>query len=433
MKNTKRRTSRRAFLQQTGGLLAGAGMGVSAPMFIPRHVLGAGSEPAPSDRVLIGCIGVGNKGRENMGKNLKDTIAVCEVDATRMVEAKDRAEKANSKPCAAYDDYRRLLDNKDIDAVIVVVPDHWHCLITTDACSAGKDVYCEKPLSLTIAEGQAMVKAARDHKRIVQTGSQQRSDARFRLACELVRSGRLGKINTVKIGIPKVNFPEPAVPDCDPPKELAYDFWLGPAPLKPYNPKHVHYNFRFFWDYSGGQMTNFGAHDLDIAQWGLGMDDSGPVSIAAEARFQKDHWYEVPEWCKVTYEYANGVKVICEQLQPGGATFEGEKGSIHVDRQKIISDPPELVKQPLLESDVHLYTSDNHFGNWLKCIKTRELPIADVAIGHRSATVCHLGNIAIRTGRKIVWDPAKEQIVGDIDAAEMLRRPYRSPWKMPTA
>ncbi len=246
-----------------------------------------------------------------------------------------------------------------------------------------------------------------------------------------MRSGRLGKISEVHIGIPKVNFPGPAVPNSDPPKELAYDFWLGPAPLKPYNQKHVHYNFRFFWDYAGGQMTNFGAHDLDIAQWGLGMDESGPVAIEAKARFQPDGWYEVPEWCEVTYEYANGIKVICVQGQQGGATFAGEKGKIHVDRSRIESDPAEIVQEPLTASDVHLYESNDHWGNWKQCIKSRKLPICDVAIGHRSATVCHLGNIAIRTGRRIQWDPGKEKIVGDEEAAAMISRPYRGPWKLP--
>jgi predicted dehydrogenase len=432
MKSTSGRGNRRQFLKQTGGILAGAGLGTTAAYFVPRSVLGAGNEPAPSDRILVGCIGCGNKGKQNLAANLKDTIAVCDVDASRLAEFKDRVEKANEKPCAAYDDYRRLLDNKDIDAVVATVPDHWHALITTDACAAGKDVYCEKPLTLTIAEGTAMVKAARQNKRIVQTGSQQRSDKRFRLACELVRSGRLGKIHTVRVGIPKVNFPGAAVPNSDPPKELAYDFWLGPAPQKPYNAKHVHYNFRFFWDYAGGQMTNFGAHDLDITQWALGMDESGPVAIEAKARFQENGWYDVPEWCEVTYEYANGVKVICGQGLPGGATFEGEKGKIHVDRSRIESDPPEIVQEPLTASDVHLYVSDNHWGNWKQCIKSRELPICDVAIGHRSATVCHLGNITIRTGKRIVWDPAKEQIVGDDEAAAMISRPYRAPWKLRT-
>jgi len=299
------------------------------------------------------------------------------------------------------------------------------------AMQAGKDVYCEKPLSLTIDEGRTMVDAARKHERVVQTGSQQRSDDRFRLACELVRSGRLGTIKTVLVGIPKVNFEGPAVPDSEPPEVLDYDRWLGPAPKKPYNVKHVHYNFRFFWDYSGGQMTNFGAHHLDIAQWALGMDQSGPVATEGTATFHPEHWYEVSQTCRVTHTYANGVTVVVGQGQkdiPGGVTFIGFEGSLFVDRGKIKTTPKDLAAAPLSASDVHLEVSKNHHQNFLDCVKSRKRPIADVEIGHRSATVCHLGNIAIRLGRKIQWDPKLERIIGDDQAAAMLSRPYRAPY-----
>lgn len=427
------RISRRKFLREAAHTVAGLGAGASLPLIVPRSVLGGGKEPGPSDRILIGCIGVGNQGRGNLSRHLKDVIAVCEVDSQRLGEAKQRVEKSNQKSCAAYEDYRRLLDNKDVDAVVITTPDHWHALMTVDACDAGKDVYCEKPLTLTIAEGQAMVRMARRTGRIVQTGSQQRSDAKFRLACELVRSGRIGKLHTVRAGISGVNFRGEPATDQDPPPELNYDLWLGPAPQRPYNPGHVHYNFRFFWDYSGGQMTNWGAHNLDIAQWGMGTDESGPVSITGKARFNKAGIYEVPEWSEVVYEYANGVKVICGMDEPGGTTFEGDKGTIHVDRKRLVSNPPEIIKEALSAEDVHLYVSNDHHKNWLECIKSRKLPICDVAIGHRSASVCHLGNIAIRTGRKITWDPAKEQIVGDAEAAEMVSKPYRSPWQLKEA
>jgi predicted dehydrogenase len=418
-------STRREFLRQAGGIASGVGLGLSLPAVL------LGADQPPSERVRIGCIGVGNQGRGNLGVHLKNTVAVCEVDKQRLQEAKARVEKATGKPCAAFGDYRQLLDRKDVDAVVVTTPDHWHALITVHACQAGKDVYCEKPLTLNVAEGRAMANAARKYNRIVQTGSQQRSDARFRLACELVRNGRIGKVHTVRVGIPGVNFKGPAVPDTDPPPELDYDFWLGPAPRKPYNPKHVHYNFRFFWDYSGGQMTNWGAHHLDIAQWGLGTDDSGPVSAEGKARFNKDGWYEVPEWFEVVYKYANGVTVVCGQGIKGGTTFEGDKGIIHVDRGRLESKPADIVKQALTDGDVRLYVSKNHHANWLECIKSRKLPICDVEIGHRSATVCHLGNIAVRAGRKITWDPAKEEIVGDAEAAKMLSRPYRAPWSLP--
>jgi predicted dehydrogenase len=413
-------SSRRDFLRH--------GAGLSLALSLSPHLLG---EDKPSNRIRIGCIGVGGQGNANLGAQLKNVVAVCDVDKDHLQKAKDRVEKANGGTCAAYSDYRKLLDSKDVDAVVVSTPDHWHALISIDACAAGKDVYCEKPLTLTVAEGRAMVHAARKHKRIVQCGSQQRSDAKFRKGCELVRSGYIGKVHTVRVGIPGVNFKGPAVADSDPPAVLDYDFWLGPAPKRPYNEKRVHYLFRFFWDYSGGQMTNWGAHHLDIAQWGLGMDDSGPVTIEGKARYQKDKWYEVPEWFEATYTYANGVKLICGQSQKGGTTFEGDKGTIHVNRGVLESTPADIVKTALGEKDVHLYESKSHHGNWLECIRSRKLPICDVEIGHRSATVCHLGNISIRTGRKFTWDPVKETIVDDKDAAAMLSRPYRAPWKLP--
>ena len=340
---------------------------------------------------------------------------------------------AVGKPCATFSDYRKLLDRKDIDAVVVTTPDHWHAPITIHAVQAGKDVYCEKPLSLTVVEGRKMVEAARKYEKIVQTGSQQRSDPkeRFRLACELVRSGKVGKLKEVLVGIPAVNFKGPPVPDSDPPAVLDYDFWLGPAPKKPYNEKHVHYNFRFFWDYSGGQTTNFGAHHLDIAQWALDMDNSGPIAIDGKAQYHAENWYEVPQTMRITLTYANGVNVILGQGQkdiPQGCTFVGSDGEIFVDRGKITSKPEEIVHEKLGSSDVHLYVSKNHHQNFLDCVKSRKRPICDVEIGHRSATVCHLANIVARLGRKVRWDPSTEQIVGDEQAAAMLARPHRSPY-----
>lgn len=414
----KRQVTRRGFLQ------GAAAVGFAAPYIVPSSVFGA------NERIVTGHIGVGNQGRGNLNRFIRNAGAVCEVDQTRLADAVKQVEKAGGK-CTAHSDYRELLDRKDIDAVVITTPDHWHALPTIDACEAGKDVYCEKPLSLTIAEGRKMVDAARKNKRIVQTGSQQRSAGNFRLACELVRSGRIGKLHTVLVGIPGVNFKGPAIPDSQPPAELDYDFWLGPAPLRPYNEKHVHYNFRFFWDYSGGQMTNFGAHHLDIAQWGMGTDDTGPISVEGTAEFHPQGWYEVPSACRVTYRYANGVELILGQGEsdiPGGTTFIGDKGRIFVNRGKLTSEPDGIIREPLAANDVHLYESSNHHQNFLDCVKTRKLPICDVEIGHRSATVCHLGNIALRSGRKIEWDPVSEQIVGDAETNEMISRPYRAPW-----
>ncbi len=422
-------TTRRDFLRT--GLAGGAFLSLPAATY--RAAFGA--DVPPSEKVRVASIGVGNQGGpgNNLKGFVKNVVAVCDIDANYLAAAAAFVEKAGTAP-KTYSDYRKLLESKDVDAVVITTPDHWHALMTVHACQAGKDVYCEKPLTLTIAEGKAMIAAARKGKRIVQTGSQQRSDSRFRQSCELVRNGAIGKVHTVKVGLPGPNWVDRAkvpVPDSDPPATLDFDTWIGPAPLVKYNKNKVHYLFRFFWDYSGGQQTNFGAHHLDIAQWGLGMDESGPTTIEGTATFNKNKWFETPETAKITYTYANGVKILCSLGaggHPGGATFEGEKGTLFVDRGKIVASDPEILK--FTGGDVKLYVSNNHHQNWLECIKTRKLPIADVAIGHRSATVCHLGNIALRTGKTITWDPAKEEIVGDAEAAKFTTKEYRKPYTL---
>jgi len=426
------RTTRRSFLKST----AAAGTFLSLPAATYRAALLA--DDKPSESIRVGCIGVGAQGRGNLNAIKKHVVAVCDVDKERVASTAAELEKSSIK-AQTFGDYRKLLESKDIDAVLISTPDHWHALNTVDACKAGKDVYCEKPLSLVMTEGRAMVKAARDNKRIVQTGSQQRSGKEFRQACELVRNGALGKLTGVKVGLPGPNWVDRAkkpVPDSDAPANLDYEFWLGSAPERKYNANRVHYLFRFFWDYSGGQQTNFGAHDLDIAQWGLGMDESGPVTIEGAGTFHPEKWFETPETAKQSFTYANGVTVLCSLGKggyPGGVTFEGEKGSIHVRRGGLtVTLNGEKVADPykLPTGDVKLYVSNGHHANWLECIKTRKLPICDVEIGHRSATVCHLGNIAIRTGRKLTWDPAKEEIIGDKEASAMLTKEYRKPWTL---
>jgi len=420
-----RATHRRQFLKQAAGALA---VGAAAYL-VPSRAFGA------NNRVVTGHIGTGGQGTSNLNQFLKQGVsvgAVCDVDKSHAAATLRLLEGKGIKP-ASLGDYRKLLERKDINAVVIGTPDHWHALTAIHACQAGKDVYCEKPLTLTVVEGRKMVEAARANRRIVQTGSQQRSDPKFRLTCELVRSGRIGKVQKVIVGLPRVNFAGPPVPDSDPPPELDYDLWLGPAPKRPYNAKRVHYLFRFFWDYSGGQMTNFGAHDIDIAQWGLDMDESGPVAVEGTATFHPEKWYETPSTCRLTYTYANGVTMLVGQVQkdcPGGATFAGTEGSIHITRARLLAKPEGIAKEPLGEKDVHLYQSSNHHRNFLDCVRSRKLPICDVEIGHRSATACHLGNIALRLGRKIQWDPQKEQIVGDDEAARMLSRPYRAPWTL---
>ncbi len=418
-----RQYSRRRFLGHSAAMAVGT---IAAPYFVPASAFGA------NDKVTVGFIGVGGRGMQNVPAHLGRIAAACDVDKDHLASA---VSKIGDK-CTGYGDFRRVLDRKDIDGVVITTPDHWHAILTIEACKAGKHVYCEKPLSLFVAEGRKMVEAARANKVVVQCGSQQRSTPHFRLAAELFRTGALGKMKEVRVGIPAVNFQPPPVPDSDPPAALDYDFWLGPAPYRPYNAKRVHYLFRFFWDYSGGQMTNFGAHDLDITQLALGMDESGPTKISGTAEFHPQGWYEVPNKCRITYEYANGVTVLLGQEQPDVAkkiTFIGSEGTLSVSRSKFESDPPEIVEKAVKERGIKIgfgTSTEDHHQNWLDCIKSGARPSADVEIGHRSATVCHLGNIAVRTGKPIQWDPAAEKVVGNEQAAAMLTRAYRKPWTL---
>jgi predicted dehydrogenase len=410
--------TRRHFLAGT------AASAVLIPQFIPRRAFGA------NEKILTGHIGVGGQGTGNLKRFMEHAVAVCDVDKKRAAAAQKAVTEKNGQ-CDVYGDYRQLLDRKDIDAVVVSTPDHWHALPTVHACQAGKHVYCEKPLTLTIHEGRVMVNAARENKCIVQTGSQQRSADNFRTACELVRSGRIGKITSVEVGIPGCNHPGALGPDSDPPEWLDYDFWLGPAPWRPYNEKRAHYNFRFWLDYSGGQMTNWGAHHLDIAHWGLGMDDSGPIETDGTGTFDPEQRFTVPATYDITHTYANGVKVHIGQKYKGGTTFIGDKGTIFVNRGKFSSTPEEIIKEPLRDNDVHLYKSGDHPRNWLDCICSGERPICDVEIGHRTATACHLANICVTVGRKIRWDPVQEKILDDDEkVAALVHRPYRAPWKL---
>ncbi len=419
-----RKISRREFLSKVP-VAAGAGIGVMAGLGDPARA----AVPAPaSESIVVGFIGVGGMGGGHLGGylNRKDVrvAAVCDVDADRREAARRRV----GGPCAAYADYRALLDRKEIDAVVIATPDHWHALNTIHACQAGKDVYCEKPFGLTIAEGQEMVNAVRRYGRVFQTGSQQRSEGNFRFACELVRSGRIGKLHTVRVGIggnPTCGWES----DSDPPPGLDWDMWLGPVSWRPYNRLRCHFNFRWFWDTGGGMMTDWGHHHNDIAQWGIGADGSGPVEISGTGTFPAEGLYECPTQFEATYKYANGVALITA-TRDRGARFEGSDGWVHVDRGFLDAHPKELLKETLGPEDVHLYRSPGHHQDWLNCIKTRRRPICDVEIGHRSVSVCHLGNIAIRTGRTIHWDPAAERVTNDADLNRWLGKPYRPPWHL---
>ena len=426
--------SRRSFLKKSavGGLF----MGITAKSYLATF----GAVP-PSERVRIGMIGVGNQGgpRNNMKYFLNNIEALCDLDKNYLAEAGTFLQKEAHQSAMMTDDYRRLLDSKDIDAVVVTVPDQWHALMTIEACQAGKDVYCEKPLTLVVNEGRAMIDTARNHNRIVQTGTMQRSGQEFQLAVQLVQSGLLGRVNTVNVTLPGPKLDRPGRQagsrQC-PTSRLRFRPLAWPGARCALTTKNrVHYLFRFFWDYSGGQQTNFGAHHLDIAQWGLRMDDSGPVSAEGSAVYHPHGWYETPDSTQIRYAYDNGVVLNCRQV-PGtksknlGTEFVGDKGSLFVYRGGLVANPSELLKSVEVPPIIRSEANTAHVQNFIDCIKSRKKPVADISIGHRSATVCHLGNIAVRTRKKIKWDPKTETIVGDSEAAQWLTKEYRRPYNL---
>jgi predicted dehydrogenase len=428
------RLTRRRFLK------GAAGIALAAPYIASAASLGAGPRLSPSERIHVGCIGVGNQGGGHLGGLVKNgeaqVVAVCDVDAARRDAAANLANKtyadefksASYHGCDGYNDFREVLGRPDVDAVVVTTPDHWHAPIAIAAARAGKDIYCEKPMTLTIADGRAMVEAVRRYGRVFQTGSQRRSQAEIRHMCELVRNGRLGRLHTVRVTIatnnktcPPTWSPEPVPPGFD------YDLWLGPAPLEPYHALRCHYTFRFILDYSGGQMTNWGAHYIDVAQWGIGADDSGPVEIEGRAEWPRQGLFNTATRVDFTCTYANGVKLV-GTTGPGHTRFEGTEGWISEGRE---AEPKSLLQSAIAPGELHLYEArGGHMGNFLECVRKRQDPSAPVEVGHRSATVCHLGNIAMLLGRKLRWDPAAEKFVNDDEANRMISRPMRAPWRL---
>jgi predicted dehydrogenase len=434
--------------------------GVAFPTIVPASVLGRGGAVAPSNRVTVGVIGTGNQGFNDLGSFLNDervqVVAVCDVNresagywdgkvggrepAKRLVEKyyADHKPSGVYRGCDALVDYREILGRHDIDAVEVCTPDHWHAIPVIEACKAHKDIYCQKPLSLTISEGRAMSYAVNRSGVVFQTGSQQRSDHRFRRAAELVRNGRIGDLKTVQVGLPggRTDYarcgdrkkPEPV------PAGFDYNTWLGPAPEAPYAPARCHISFRWIYDYSGGQVTDWGGHHPDCAQWGMGTEMSGPVEIRnVSAEFPPDPLWNTATAYHFEAVYENGVRMIVSNTNKMGVTFEGTKGSIYVDRGWLGAEPKSILDSKIGPDEIHLYKSDDHFRNFIDCVISRGPTAAPVEVAHRSITICHLGNIAMRLGRKSLrWDPRTEQIIGDDEASKMLSRPYRDPWKLPT-
>ncbi len=439
------KSTRRDFLKRSASLAAGT---LVLPQIIPSTALGMGGKLPPSDRIVMGAIGTGAQGTGNMDGFLQRTkelqfVAVCDVDRIRVKGAKDMVDTAhNNKDCRTYGDYREFLEKEKLDAVCIALPDHWHGLIYTAAANKKLDVYGEKPLARTISDGRAIVSAVKRNNIVWQTGSWQRSQQNFRHAAELVINGRIGKVSLVEVGLPNGVKGVGTPPIKAVPAELDWEMWLGPAPKVPFR-GISHWNWRWILDYSGGQLTDWSGHHIDIAQWGLGMGRSGPVEIEGKGTYPNEGIYNVPVDYNFLCKYSNGIemRVANSSQLPnrkdgpswlGGATWYGDKGWINVDRGKIEASNPKILEEVIGENEIHLYKSDNHIGNFLECIKSRGETVAPVEIAHRSISVGLLGEIAMTTGQKIQWDPVKEEIIGNSVASRLLCRPYREPWENPT-
>jgi predicted dehydrogenase len=414
--------------------------------FLERELLAAAADPNPpslNDRpgvALVGCGGMG-RGDAGLASRFGDIIAVCDVDEKHADQVARQFTKDGKVPIK-YADFRKLLERKDVHAIIDATPDHWHTLVNLAAIKAGKDVYGEKPLTLTIDEGKHLVQAVRAQKTVLQTGTQQRSDPRFRLACELVRNGRIGKLKEITVWLPAGLREGPFRPAPVPP-ELNWNFWLGQAPKVDYVPQRCHTMFRYWYDYSGGTMTDWGAHHNDIARWAIGLNS--PVEVTGKALAQPiPGGYTAISEYEVKFTYANGVLHTARttkadniyggiedpQGQRNGVRFEGSEGWIWVNRTTLRASDKSLIDTPLPDSAERLYNSTDHMGNFFDCVRSRKLPVADVVEGHRSATICHLGAIALRTGLALHWDPDREEFVGNESsvANTYLSREMRQPY-----
>jgi len=371
--------------------------------------------------------------------NKKDArvVAVCDVDKGHRDGAKQRVDKKyGNTDCATYHDFRDLIARDDIDALSLALPDHWHAIPVIMAARAGKDMYGEKPLARTISEGKAMVEAVQRYNRIWQTGSWQRSVAHFRRAAELVINGRACKITKVEVGLPTGG--STGNPPVSPvPEGLDWDFWLGPAPwraFRKYGGRAPHWDWRWIMDYSGGQLTDWAGHHIDIAHWGLGLDRTGPVQIEGKGQYPADGVYDAPTAYKFTCQYANGIEMIVandRQVPHGmGTCWYGDKGWVHVNRGGLKAEPKSILDEVIGPNDRHLYESRDHQQNFLDCVKTRKETITPVEVAYRSISVAHLGEIAMLLGRKVQWDPDKQVFVNDEAANRLMSRPMRSPWTL---
>jgi predicted dehydrogenase len=438
--NIRRGTSRREFLTRVPLALAGA---ATFPTIVKASALGLQGAVPPSDRIVMAGVGFGMQGPGNMrnflGKPEVQWMAVCDLDDVPLAKAQGIVnEKYGNRDCATYKDYRALFARSDLDAVSLAVPDHWHAILSTSAVRAGLDVYGEKPFTHSIREGRTLCEAIRRYGRVWQTGSWQRSEDNFHRACELVRNGRIGKVRRVEVGLPEGHydfaktFGQERIEN--PPAGFDFETWLGPAPWAPYCKARVHMNWRWNMDYGGGQLVDWIGHHLDIAHWGLGFERTGPVTISGTGVHPTTGIYTSVTKYWVDTQYADGTPMVIAGGYPeiqSGTKWIGEYGWVWVDRGGFESQPAHLVHEVIGPNETRLYRSRDHYQNFLDCVRSRAATIAPAEEAHRSASVGHLGVIAIETGRTITWDPATETIIGDPDAERLLARAYRAPYQIP--
>ncbi len=435
---TRPQANRRSFLKQSSLIATTIGI----PTIVPSSVLGLDGQTAPSNRIAMGCIGTGGKGQHNIGEFLKfndcQVLGVCDVDQHHMQAA---CEKVNqhygNQDCAVTPDFREVAGRDDLDAICVSTPDHWHALTTVAVLRGGKDVYCEKPLANSIYEGRTMCRAAARNGRIVQTGSHERSADGRRHACELVRNGKIGKLHTIRINLPNTDSHHQQVkqwtdpqPEMPVPEELDWDRWLGHTPFEPYTEKRCHFWWRFILAYGGGEMTDRGAHVIDLAQLGAGKDDTGPVEYIAKGSRNRSGIFDAFMDYVFINIYDDGLTMIGSTAEPRGLKFEGDEGwiFIHVHEPLVEASDPRILESVIGKDGIHLGRSPGHHRNFLDCVKSRQEPMAPAEVGQRTATICHLNNIAMKLGRAVHWDPVNEVVVDDDEANGLLRPEMRSPW-----
>ncbi|VAX28213.1 Putative NADH-dependent dehydrogenase [hydrothermal vent metagenome] len=430
---------RRKFIKK----LTGASLIITGfPYFVSAKTLGRDGGVSPNDKIIVACIGVGGMGDANMksflGKEEAKVVAICDVDKKHAKKAQSAVNRYyKNKDCAIYSDYRELLNRNDLDAVMIATPDHWHSIIAIAATKKGLDIYGEKPLAYNIPEGRALVNAVEKYGIIWQTGSWQRSERNFRFACELVRNGRIGDVHTVFVGLPGRNaVKEGTIPPAEPiPEELNYDMWLGPAAWLPYHQDRCHFKFRWNSNFSAGTISDWAAHHIDIAHWGMGVEDSSPIAVTGKAVYPdgKDGLYDNPLSYKYECEYAEGFKLIAatEGLPKGsGVQFVGTEGWVHVNRSGISAENPALLKSVIGPGEIHLYKSTNHVGNFLECVRSRKKTITPSEVAHHSIMPAYIASIAMQLGRKVRWDGKREQFINDEAANRLLSRTIRSPWRL---